>query len=29
MVIGADRWVADSFTEFIDRYVTDEQSLYP
>lgn len=29
MVIGPDRWVADSFAEFIDRYLTDEQSLYP
>ncbi len=29
MVIGPDRWVADSFAEFIDRYVTDQQSLYP
>lgn len=29
MVTGPDRWVADSFTDFIDRYVTDERSLYP
>ncbi|HTK34415.1 MAG TPA: hypothetical protein VL358_03900 [Caulobacteraceae bacterium] len=29
MVIGPDRWVADSFAEFIDRYVTDQPSLYP
>lgn len=29
MVIGPDRWVADSFAEFVDRYVADEQSLYP
>jgi hypothetical protein len=29
MVIGPDRWVADNFSEFVDRYVADQQSLYP
>ena len=29
MVIGPDRWLADSFTQLIDRYLTDEQGLYP
>jgi len=28
LVTGPDRWVADSFAEFIDRYVADQQSLY-
>ncbi len=29
MVIGPDRWVADNFSEFVDRYVAEQQSLYP
>jgi hypothetical protein len=29
MVIGPDRWVADSFAEFVDRYVADDRSLSP
>lgn len=29
MVIGPDRWVANSFTEFVDLYMADQKRLYP